>query len=48
MNKYRAKMYGYISQMDEYQLRLVLGFVERLFGLPEQSNIVEYREENAA
>lgn len=48
MNKYRAKLHKAVNQMDDFQLRLVWGFVERLFGLSEQANVVEYREETAA
>lgn len=30
---YKEKLLNYIDKMDEYQIRLLLGFVRKLFGL---------------
>lgn len=35
MNRLREKLHNLIDEMDEPQLRLVWGFVKRLFRLPD-------------
>lgn len=34
-NTLRNKLHEYIDQMSDYQLRLVLGFIKKLFNLPD-------------
>lgn len=34
-DKLRNKLHEYIDQMSEYQLRIVLGFIKKLFNLPD-------------
>ena len=35
MNTIKQKLLKYIERLDEYQLRIVLGFIERLFPLQD-------------
>lgn len=49
MNTYREKLHRAVNLMDDFQLRLVWGFVNRLFhSEPEQANVVDIRKEKAA
>lgn len=35
MDQIKTKLIQHINDMDEYQLRIVWGFIKRLFNLPD-------------
>ena len=35
MNQMKNELHKYIENMNDYQLRIVLGFIKRLFGLDD-------------